>query len=94
MSDVFDAFESSLSSEQPAAFRMSTMDDPAAEFLAREQAELAKIENNGFALDEQAESAPSTQNTASNDNNADLLNNLSIRAEPAEVSVYVSLYAK
>jgi hypothetical protein len=40
--DPFEAFESKAAGEE---------NDPAAEFLAREQAELAKIENNDFAND-------------------------------------------
>jgi hypothetical protein len=49
MSDLFDAFESGTSN---ANFFDSTA-DPAAEFLAREQAELAKIENNDFLNENQ-----------------------------------------
>jgi hypothetical protein len=40
--DPFEAFESKQPGEE---------NDPAAEFLAREQAELAKIDNNDFGND-------------------------------------------
>ena len=40
--DPFEAFESKPSTDE---------NDPAAEFLAREQAELEKIENNDFSND-------------------------------------------
>lgn len=46
MSDPFDTFESAFTNGENVAKR--EQDDPAAEFLAREQAELDKIENNGF----------------------------------------------
>ncbi len=47
MTDPFDAFDSTISA--PTAVQSANLgfDDPAAEFLAREQAEMAKIENNG-----------------------------------------------
>jgi hypothetical protein len=46
MSDPFETFESAFTSGEVVTKVNS--DDPAAEFLAREQAELEKIENNGF----------------------------------------------
>ena len=46
MSDPFDAFESALGASTNVV--VSSNEDPAAEFLAREQAELAKIENDNF----------------------------------------------
>ena len=51
MSDPFDAFEASMTTTTTTnadAFG----DDPAADFLAREQAELDKIENNNQASDD------------------------------------------
>ena len=49
MSDPFDAFESALSGQGNTETTQATSgEDPAAEFLAREQAELAKIENDNF----------------------------------------------
>lgn len=46
MSDPFETFESAFTTGETVPKVNS--DDPAAEFLAREQAELEKIENNGF----------------------------------------------
>lgn len=46
MSDPFEAFESALGTNDPIA--NSNDVDPAANFLAEQQAEMAKIENNGF----------------------------------------------
>jgi hypothetical protein len=46
MSDPFETFESAFTNGETVTKVNS--DDPAAEFLAREQAELEKIENNGF----------------------------------------------
>ena len=49
MSDPFDAFESALSGETNIeTLQDAKSDDPAADFLAREQVELAKIENDNF----------------------------------------------
>ncbi len=49
MSDPFDAFESALGGETNIGTdQAQTVEDPAAEFLAREQVELAKIENDNF----------------------------------------------
>ena len=48
MSDLFDAFESGPSNTD----FFDSAADPAAEFLAREQAEFAKIENNDFLNDD------------------------------------------
>jgi hypothetical protein len=49
MSDPFDAFESALGGETNIGTdQAQTIEDPAAEFLAREQVELAKIENDNF----------------------------------------------
>ena len=49
MSDPFDAFESALSGETNIEnLQDAKSDDPAADFLAREQVELAKIENDNF----------------------------------------------
>lgn len=45
MSDIFDAFESNTTSNTNF---FDSAADPAAEFLAREQEELAKIENDDF----------------------------------------------
>ena len=52
MTDPFEAFESNLAAPTVAATQESTLgfDDPAAAFLAREQAEMAKIESNGNGL--------------------------------------------
>lgn len=46
MTDPFEAFESNLDTATSAPVDMG-FDDPAAEFLAREKAEMAKIESNG-----------------------------------------------
>ena len=48
MSDPFDAFESALGASNGDNLITTSNEDPAAEFLAREQAELAKIENDNF----------------------------------------------
>jgi hypothetical protein len=49
MSGPFDAFESALSGEtNTESLQAAKSDDPAADFLAREQVELAKIENDNF----------------------------------------------
>lgn len=48
MTDPFEAFESGLSNTNS----QTAFDDPAADFLAREQAELAKIENNNQFSDD------------------------------------------
>lgn len=47
MSDIFDAFESNTQTTSNANL-FDMVADPAAEFLAREQEELAKIENDDF----------------------------------------------
>lgn len=46
MSDPFEAFESGAATTTASETAALAFDDPAAEFLAREQAEMAKIENN------------------------------------------------
>jgi hypothetical protein len=62
MSDIFDAFESGTAT---ANFFDSTT-DPAAEFLAREQAELAKIENDDFGNLNDDKKVVSQENAFSN----------------------------
>lgn len=47
MSDPFDAFESALGTTDSVGTSNDVI-DPAAEFLAQQQAEMAKIENNDF----------------------------------------------
>lgn len=47
MTDPFEAFESNLATATSPPVDMGGFDDPAAEFLAREKAEMDKIENNG-----------------------------------------------
>ena len=49
MSDPFDAFETALDGQSAEnSIKTEATNDPAAEFLAREQVELAKIENENF----------------------------------------------
>ncbi|CAF0785067.1 unnamed protein product [Brachionus calyciflorus] len=48
MSDPFEAFESALNLNSESAPVNNDFVDPAAEFLAQQQAEMAKIENTGF----------------------------------------------
>jgi hypothetical protein len=50
--DPFEAFEAKLEPTEPLPATIFSETDPAAEFLAREQAELEKIENNAFGGDE------------------------------------------
>lgn len=58
MSDPFDAFDSAIQSEPVATATIENtnplggFDDPAAEFLAREKAEMEKIENNNQFSDD------------------------------------------
>ncbi len=56
MSDLFDAFESSSAPTNENLFDAAA--DPAAAFLAKEEAELAKIENNEFLGTDIAASDP------------------------------------
>ena len=67
MSDLFDAFESGTSNTN--FFDSSA--DPAAEFLAREQAELAKIENNDFLSVDQTSDQFTGMKLESQDNGFD-----------------------
>ncbi len=50
MSDIFDAFEST-----PSNNFFDSGADPAADFLAKEEAELAKIENHQYMSSNQAD---------------------------------------
>lgn len=53
MSDPFDAFEASMTTTTTATTNADAFgEDPAADFLAREQAELDKIENSNQISDD------------------------------------------